>query len=606
MKDMDRNDEAEKGYIKDDIADNRKKSKLLIIIFAIIPFILSAAVFLYLVKTKNVSSENDETSTIRKVRYMEATPVTVQKVAVGYGRIVPSNEWTGFSEVKGRIICVGCSLFRNEDIKDPNQLASKLSVGIDSASLYIKNRLSRATQDALSEFTQSLEMSDSLLEKLVYEFNILIQDSSIYSLSYFNDVVLEPKKQLLAEKKELRSDELICLNRTLIEALFPKELGSSTYYNIKEGQFVPEGAVICQIDPTDYYLLIEQRALVVEQNIMQIKELKNELVHLKKIFELENKRAELFKTEYERKLAILKQQAFSASEVERELNNYLHQLNAVEEIANSIELIPMKIKNLEATTQQAESQLKQARLDLKRTVLTAPFAMRISEENVELNQFVSHGQILVKGYGIDSAEVHANFLAKNIGNGLFDRNHTFDFIKFLNSGSKEYIEALNVQAIVNLSELSGVEQTEDAPVWRGKVTRLLSSINEVSQTVPVVVTVKNPYKDMVLGSKPPLTKGRYCKVTLLGDKTASKYCISRTALHHNKVLIMKDSKLEVRDVKVDYFQEDYAVISNGISKGERIILSDVFPAIPNMPITGVNKTETVLSNYPWFVEAMED
>ena len=605
MNDTDGTVENIKYDINNNSTDNSKKSKLRIIIFTIIPFILSAAVFIYFVKTKDVSSENDETTTIRKVRYMKATPVTVQKVAVGYGRIVPSSEWTGFSEVKGRIICVGCSLFRNADIRDPKQLASKLSSGTDPASSYIKNRLLNSTLNELSEFAQSFEMSDSLLEKLVFEFNFLIQESSLYSLPYFN-VVLNPKMQLLAEKKVLRSDELIRLNRAVLEALFSNELSSSTYYNIEEGQFVPEGAVICQIDPTDYYLLIEQRSLVVEQNILQIKELNNELIHLKKIFELENKRAELFKTEYERKLAILKHQAFSASEVERELHNYLHQLNAIEEIANSIELIPMKIKNLDANTQQAESQLKQARLELKRTLLTAPFAMRISEENVELNQFVSHGQILVKGYGIDSAEVHANFLAKNLGNGLFDTNHKFDFLKFLNSGSKEYIEALNVQAIVNLSERSGVEQTEDVPVWRGKVSRLLSSINEVSQTVPVVVTVKNPYKDMILGSKPPLTKGRYCKVTLLGNKTAPKYCVSRTALHNNKVLIMKDGRLEIRDVKVDYFQEDYAVISDGINKGERIILSDVFPAVPNMKITGIDKTETVLSNYPWFVETMDD
>ena len=143
-------------------------------------------------------------------------------------------------------------------------------------------------------------MSDSLLEKLVYELNILVQDSSVYSLPHFGNVVLDPKNQLLAKKEELRSDELISLNRAVIEALFPEELGTSTHYNIEEGQFVPDGAVICQIDPTDYYLLIEQRSLVVEQNIMQIKELNNELIHLKKIFELENKRAELFKTEYER------------------------------------------------------------------------------------------------------------------------------------------------------------------------------------------------------------------------------------------------------------------------------------------------------------------
>ena len=150
-----------------------------------------------------------------------------------------------------------------------------------------------------------------------------------------------------------------------------------------------------------------------------------------------------------------------------------------------------------------------------------------------------------------------------------------------------------------------MHQTEDVPSWRGKVTRLLSSINEVSQTVPVVVTVKDPYKNMILGSKPPLTKGRYCKVTLLGNKAAEKYCVSRTALHDNNVLIINDGKLEVRTVKVDYFQEDYAVISDGINSGEQIILSDLFPAVPNMKITGVDKTETVLNNYPWFVETKE-
>ena len=140
MKDTVETVENKKHDINNNSVDSGKKSKLLIIIFAIIPFILSAAVFIYFVKTKDVSSENDETTTIRKVRYMKATPVTVQKMAVGYGRIVPPSEWTGFSEVKGRIICVGCSLFRDEDIKDPYQLASKLADGTGPASAYIKER----------------------------------------------------------------------------------------------------------------------------------------------------------------------------------------------------------------------------------------------------------------------------------------------------------------------------------------------------------------------------------------------------------------------------------------------------------------------------------
>ncbi len=49
-----------------------------------------------------------------------------------------------------------------------------------------------------------------------------------------------------------------------------------------------------------------------------------------------------------------------------------------------------------AALQSAEAQLERAQVDLQRTVIRAPYAGRILEQNVDIGQFVSVGTTLAK------------------------------------------------------------------------------------------------------------------------------------------------------------------------------------------------------------------
>ena len=569
-------------------------------VYAIIPIVIALAIFFYLATTKKVSGTSNSTVSIRKVRIMKATPVTIQRIAIGYGRATPVREWTGFSEVKGMVTHIGFSFFRTEDIKDINGFVDILKNDENAMAKFVLDRFPQNIKTLIINPDSLLPIPVSLISDIVFGLNNIIRGENLYYENDFRDIIQNQDIKELATL-DLQGQDLARLNRKILSFAFPEHLKQIRYFNIDEGQFIPKGAVICQIDPTEYNLFIEQKLISIERNQIQIKELKKEENHLNKILMLEQQRAQLLKTEYDRKQQIYEQQAFSKSEVEHDLNNYLHQLNVVEDIKSSIDILPIKIKNLDASIRHAFSQLKQARLDLKKTVLVAPFDLRITEKNIEVNQFVSPGQILVKGYGIDEVDIYGQFQIKDVINQVFDEEIKFDFYEFINLGSKAFLDDINIDAIVNLS-LPWTYQGNKNIEWNGKVTRVLSSVDKTSQTVPVVVTVKDPYKNMIPGVRPALVKGRYCKITLLGRKEEKRYCIPREAYQEGSILLLDDGKLKLANIKVEFFQDDYVIINEGINDGDSIILSDLFPAIPNMSLIGVDKTDEVKNNYPWFVD----
>lgn len=573
------------------------------IVYAVIPIVISLAIFFYLSMTKKVSGTSNDTMDIRKVRIMKATPVTVQRIAVGYGRVTPLREWTGFSEVKGKVICVGFSFFRTEDITDINGFVNVLKNGENTMSKFVLDRFPQNVKTLIINHDTSLPIPELFKNDIVFGLNNIIKDENLYAEDDFSNIILNKDiKELVTQN--LQGQDLIRLNRKILSLAFSDYLMQGRYFNIDEGQFIPKGAVICQIDPTEYNLFIEQKSIGIERNQIQIRELKKEEEHLNKILKLEQQRAELLKTEYERKQKIFEQQAFSKSEVERDLNNYLHQLNAIEDIKSTLDVLPIKIKNIDASIRHASLQLKQARLDLEKTVLVAPFDLRITDKNIELNQFVSPGQILIKGYGIDAVDIYGQFQINDVINQVFDQEITFDFHEFINLGSKAFLEDINIDALVNLS-VPWINRGDKNIEWHGKVTRVLSSVDKTSQTVPIVVTVKDPYKNMIPGVRPALVKGRYCKIILLGKKEEKRFCIPREAYQEGSVLLLDDGKLKLANIKVEFFQDDYVVVNKGINEGDSIILSDLFPAIPNMSLIGVDKTDEVKNSYPWFIALTE-
>ena len=60
---------------------------------------------------------------------------------------------------------------------------------------------------------------------------------------------------------------------------------------------------------------------------------------------------------------------------------------------------------VQARLEADRADLRKAQLNLERTELRAPFEGRVSEESVDIGQYVTHGQALASLYSTEAAEI---------------------------------------------------------------------------------------------------------------------------------------------------------------------------------------------------------
>ena len=104
--------------------------------------------------------------------------------------------------------------------------APLLKPAADAVSLYVQERLSPGTRQALARYDGSLSNGMPLLTVLTNDLNLIVRGPSIYDAQRFSGVSLRPKtRQLLAENPA--GDRLAMLNRLLLEDAYPEEIAES-------------------------------------------------------------------------------------------------------------------------------------------------------------------------------------------------------------------------------------------------------------------------------------------------------------------------------------------------------------------------------------------
>jgi hypothetical protein len=84
------------------------------------------------------------------------------------------------------------------------------------------------------------------------------------------------------------------------------------------------------------------------------------------------------------------------------------------------------------------------------------------------------------------------------------------------------------------------------------------------------------------GKKPPLIRDTFVKVILKAPVLKKKLLLPVTAIHNGKVYTVKEGKLVIKPVKVDFVQGQVAIIKSGIEKDDVVVLSKLMPAVEGM------------------------
>lgn len=342
---------------------------------------------------------------------------------------------------------------------------------------------------------------------------------------------------------------------------------------LRKGALLEADALLLKIDPTDYELAVDQSQADIAATRAQIQELDAKAKNTAASLRIEQKALALSRKELKRFKSVFERGGISRSDLESQERSLLSQQQSVQNQKNTLSLIPSQKALLEAQLAKQEAQLAANRRDLAHTEVRLPFTGRIAEVNVELNQYVREGEVLTIADDLAQAEVEIQLPMERMA-ALIRSDAPVDLLENSGQGPDKRFP---LQAVIRLQE-GGIDA-----IYEGRFARFSDTLDTRTRTVGVIIEIDDPYSRVQPGVRPPLLKGMFVEAELTGKARERSLVIPRSALHNGKVYgVTADNRLQLKTVKVGLLQPAYAVIEEGLTAGERIVVSDLIPAIDGM------------------------
>ncbi|CAM2993982.1 efflux RND transporter periplasmic adaptor subunit [Vibrio diazotrophicus] len=324
--------------------------------------------------------------------------------------------------------------------------------------------------------------------------------------------------------------------------------------HFKNGAFVTKGESLLKLDDSAYQLAITK--LNAE---LDVSKLKYQTIGVS--YSIAEQDYKLQKEEYERSERLAKTGHLSQTEKDK----------AKRDLLNKQQLL-QNLKNEQAITvaeqQVLNAELEIARRDLSHTEVKAPYDIRITETNIDVEEYVNKGQALLQSDSMGSVEVLAQY---SIGK-MRPLRRTSQLQSFDNSLHSD------LEATVTLT-------TGDRLIhWQGVVDRSGGFIDAQTQSQTLIVRIPEPYRQAQPGKRPPLIRDTFVKVTLKAQQLENQLIVPINAIHSGNVYVVKDNQLAIQPVEIDFTQGQIAVLKSGVSEGDMVVVSQLQPAVEGMKL----------------------
>ncbi|MCB1801394.1 MAG: efflux RND transporter periplasmic adaptor subunit [Gammaproteobacteria bacterium] len=329
---------------------------------------------------------------------------------------------------------------------------------------------------------------------------------------------------------------------------------------LRDGEIIAAGTELLRIDPVDYQLSLAQ--IKAELAELDVQQQNNE-----GLLEIEERNLELAQRESRRLESLARQGTSSRSDADAAARAVLNSRTAVQNLRNAIALLPSRREVLEARLAQAER-------DLANTTISAPFNLRIAGLTVETDQYASAGQTLFQGDDVDRVEIIAQVALSSLRNLFAGRENDAPSSQQLGDGLADYA---GLDATIHMDLGSQTAQ------WDARFVRFNDNVDSTTRTIGVVVAVDRPLDKVRPGQRPPLSKGMFVSVMLYGRVQPGRLVIPRSAVRAKQVMLVDaDNRLQMQPVETLYTQDSLAIIGSGVEAGQRLVVSDLVPAVAGM------------------------
>ncbi len=263
--------------------------------------------------------------------------------------------------------------------------------------------------------------------------------------------------------------------------------------------------------------------------------------------------------------------------LDSEENLVLIQLQKIQDIQNSLDLIPLQIESQKEQISIYEAQYETAKINLDRVHVKLPFDARVSSTNVEVTQYVQTGTEMGTVDNTETVEVEAQIPLSQFK----------QFLGVLSEGEAPTL--IDGLSLLSLAESTGLHARIRLPldrgsaVWRGRVIRVTDEIDPKTRTVGVIIEIDHPYEKIIPGKRPLLSKGMFVEVELGSKPLSEMFIIPRSALHEEGIYIVgEDNRLQIRPVTTTFLQGNLAMLADGLKENEHVVVSDLLYATAGM------------------------
>ncbi|WP_404391642.1 efflux RND transporter periplasmic adaptor subunit [Pseudoalteromonas phenolica] len=350
--------------------------------------------------------------------------------------------------------------------------------------------------------------------------------------------------------------------------------GKITYMHpaLKKGELFEQGTLLLSIDDSDYQLQLAKANANLATAQVQLAAKKTAQLNNALDIKLSRNKLQIAQSEYDRLARLLKQKSISQNDLDRAQQQVLLQQQDLQRNENAKSLLPLEIKALQAGVNKAEADVKQAQLAIERTQVRLPFTGRIHKVNVEQSQWVTMGMPIFSASDVAQVQINAQFTFDSFHQftGFFKRPPNINTVSA--QGMAAYFAEQGLQAQVELLGHEGMR-------WPAKIARMSDEIDPQSQTVGVVVTIDDSYKNIELANKPPLLAGMRAKVSLLA--TEQNFIAVPRAAVKGRYAILADAqnRLQKLDTQGALKQQNYFLFKDENLLGAKLITTDLFPVI---------------------------
>lgn len=307
--------------------------------------------------------------------------------------------------------------------------------------------------------------------------------------------------------------------------LNPQVSGIITYLskNMVDGGFVQKGEILFKIDPSEYYLRLNTAKTAVSIQKTQLL--------------IEKEEGKIARQEWA-----------------------TYQKRAPKKKASPLTLRKPQLKLAEANLKSAQIQMKLANLNVRRTIIRAPFNARVQKKNISQGQYVTPGVTLAKLEGIDKAKLIIPI-----------RQEDAIWIKIPQKDHKKPFADVTINGLSNGRKYQ----------WLGKLVGTQSTIDPLNKMINLIIKIENPYDS----KHPPLINGTFTTVNISGKTLNHIHKLPRELVQNNDLVYTVDQNhLKIKKVSVLRYKNGFAYINSGLAPKINILTSRVSPAVENMNV----------------------